>query len=210
MAIHLFIVAKKRHFLDPFKTAYRRAKEVPDEFYVRTCPTPNQLLNVVREVVLLSGQPVGTLDIFGHGGPGFQKLGKKVLFGAIDTPEGDKLITGKLIAERLQPFLAKDARVRLLGCKTARKEDGRALLRALQNQLGSGVIVHGTIAYADAKIKPLRGNRDPGEFGERGFKVIKEEDWLYSSTEAMTGQLAPEQKTRIVANQEWFGSFESS
>jgi hypothetical protein len=199
MAIHLFIVAEEDRFLDPFKTARNRAVEVENSFIVRTCRSPEALLMEIREVVLKTHQRVDTLDIFGHGCAGHQYLGNQVLFGV----ENGTLSTGKEIAHGLRRFLTRDARVRLLGCMTAIGESGRALLLSLREELGESVVVMGTITSLNARDRPPNGGFDDGEFDERGFNDTKEDDWLFSSTDARR-KLAPTHRERAEENRVWF------
>lgn len=198
MAIQLFIVAEEERFLDPFKTAYHRAAEVPHSFIVRTCRSPDALLPLVREVVISARQRVDTLDIFGHGCSGYQYMGTEVLFGV----ENGTLSKGKDIAQGLRRFLTPDARVRLLGCMTAIGESGRALLLSLREELGAAVVVSGTISSLNAREKPPTGGLDDGEFNERGFKESREDDWLFSSTDARR-RLAPSHRERATENRAW-------
>ena len=205
MAIHLFIVAQEDNFLDPFKTAYERASapQPVEGFVARTCKSPNDLLAVVRAAVLQARQHVHTLDIFGHGSAGFQYLGKDVLFGV----SNGALTTGAGIAQGLRRFLTPDARIRLLGCVTAVGESGRALLLSLREELGGSVTVYGTVASLNARPRPPHGGIDDGEFDERGFKAVKDDDWLFSSSEARR-RLAPTQDELANLNREWFKGIE--
>lgn len=201
MAIHLFIVAQEDNFLDPFKTAYERASAAQqvDGFVARTCRSPTDLLPVVREAVLQTRQRVHTLDIFGHGSAGFQYMGKEVLFGV----SNGALTTGATIAQGLRRFLTPDARIRLLGCVTAVGESGRALLLSLREEVGASVTVFGTIASLNARPRPPQGGIDDGEFDERGFKAVKDDDWLFSSSEARR-RSAPTHDEQADLNRAWF------
>jgi hypothetical protein len=202
VAIHLFVVGKEEPFGGPCKKALERAKEIENEFLVRTCNSPTELLGVVREAVLLTGQRISTLDIFDHGAQGVQKLGNEVLFAASSPPDPAALKSGAEIARRLSLFLTPDARVRLLGCKTALGATGQTLLLSLQREIGAAVVVFGTNALADAAEETPGFTMDPGEFGARGFKALKEDEWLFSSTEARDRQ-APDQEARGKENEGW-------
>lgn len=211
MGIHLLIVAEEEPFQGAFRVAYERAIEVTDSFYRRKCVTPADIVTAVHSLAIERGQRIDVLDIFGHGGPGQQHLRDgTVVFGVGNAPTYNGLTVGKDIAQRLRRYLAMDARVRLLGCKTALEEAGRALLVSLQEELGQHVVVFGTNEKADAFPKPAHdGDLDQSEFGERGFRDIREEAWLFSSTEARGG-ICPPQSERIAANRAWYRSLHDS
>lgn len=211
MGIHLLIVAEEDPFQGAFKTAYERAVEVTDSFYRRKCVTPVDIVTAVHNLAIERGQHIDMLDIFGHGGPGQQHLRDgTVVFGVGNGPTYNGLTIGRDIAQRLRRYLSLEARVRLLGCKTALGEAGRALLLSLQEELGPDVVVFGTNEQADAFPKPAQdGDLDQSEFGERGFRDIREEAWLFSSTEARSG-VCPPQSERIAVNRAWYRSLQNS
>ena len=204
MAIHLFIVGQENPFLNPFRTAFERAIEVDKEFFKRTCSSRSQLLGIVREVVIVTGQRIDLLDIFDHGSEGVQKLAGEKLFSASEPPDPEApLKTGTEIAHGLRRFLTIDARVRLLGCNTALGDSGKALLLSLQRELGEARVVFGTNGYANAgPLPPPDIDIDDSEFGARGFRDVREDSWLFSSTEARMG-LDPTYDARKLENKKW-------
>lgn len=163
------------------------------------------LLTVIRNAVLETAQRIDTLDILGHGSSGHQYLGAEVLFNV----ENGVLAKGQGIARGLRRFLTPDARMRLLGCWNATGESGRALLLGLREEIGESVVVYGAISDLNAREKPPNGGIEDGEFDERGFKDLKECDWLFSSTEARR-RLAPTHGARVAENQAWMTGIRES
>ncbi len=129
-------------------------------------------------------QRVDVLDIFDHGRPGKQRLGREVLFESDGTACGP--LTGGSVAGLLSKHLNDVAQVRLLGCQTATasKEKGRFLLIKLARALGGRRVVYGTIDTIDAF-----------DFDENGFRKELEISYLYSSTAALDAP-APDRGAR--------------
>jgi len=129
----------------------------PEKHAFVRCQRPAQLYNAVASI----GRPVRLLDLYGHGAPGKLRLGDKELLDV-------RPRTWKVVAE-LEPLLAPDARIRLLGCNSAVGEGGFRLLHGLSAAL-SGRLVLGMTAdiwYQD--------------FGPSGIRRQVAARWLVSS-----------------------------
>ncbi|MDQ3265883.1 MAG: hypothetical protein M3Y59_19880 [Myxococcota bacterium] len=124
---------------------------------VLRCQRPHQILYELANV----GQPITLLDLHGHGGPGFMNLG--------DDRFVDWRWRGMATLTPLRPYLAADAKVRLLGCHTALGEEGRELLVRSSAELG-GLLVYGTL------VELL-----PRHFEERGLSAGFASRWLQCS-----------------------------
>lgn len=154
-------------------------------FIVRRCCHPQDLVQIVRRVAIEHGK-IDTLDLYDHGAPGRQRMGREILF------NGAGLNLD--IARETRPLLAEHARVRLLGCETAWGDRGRKMLLDLRDAFdkNQGVVVYGTIALVDVS-----------EFGEVGFKRKHlEEIYLVSSTEVRDEKVRTLDE-RTEANLEW-------
>jgi hypothetical protein len=75
--------------------------------------------------------------------------------------------------DELADYLTEDARVRLLGCRTAREEAGYRLLIGLSERLGARRAVYGTIH-----------NLTANDFDQGGLRAEIERQVLYSSKQA--------------------------
>lgn len=124
------------------------------------------------------GGPIDLIDIVDHGRDGKMVLGADTLVES----DGTSLLAGATLADTLRPVLAAQARVRLLGCKTALGPTGRRMLTRLNRLLGDRVLVHGTIeAVTPAAF-------EDGEFSQGP-------DLLFSSDAAFDSE-APNATTR--------------
>lgn len=146
-------------------------------FFVESCETPDELVPMLRTITLEHGL-IDTLDLYDHGTGGSLLMGKQLLF------HGANALTVTRAAE-LRPFLAKGARLRLLGCDTARGQTGQALLMRLHEVFEGDVTIYGTIAAITFS-----------QFDEYGFRrKYFEELYLYSShdarRDALLQKLAP-------------------
>lgn len=157
-------------------------------FRVARCGSPGELIRTVATAALAGGV-IDTLDLFAHGGPGHLWMGNEVLF-----EHGGG---GLPMARWLRPYLTPDARVRLLGCKTALGEEGRGLLLGLQREIGGGIVVYGTVTRVTVE-----------EFHERGFDEDLSALFLFSSTEAVT-RPAPDLTGRALEIQAWVRTVEA-
>jgi len=190
MSIHLLIIAKHTPDDREMEQAAALAQET-ENFRVRRCPSPSELIPTVREVVAITKQKIDVLDLYGHGSPGRQRMGREILF--------DRDRTGLDIAEALRPFLTADARVRLLGCRTGLYEEGRTLLKSLHAAFGGTAIVQGT-------LKRVLSRRD---IDAGGFLPDREDMWLFSSTDAQRRE-APSEPARIRELRAWYESVTAS
>jgi hypothetical protein len=131
--------------------------------------------DLVKTVGLFYEQrgPIDLLDILDHGRSGVMELGEETLFRCKDK----ELTVGAGVPGQLLPFLAPQARLRLLGCRTALEQDGRFLLVRLAQALHWKVVVYGTIE------RILPGHFEDGVFSQA-------QDLLYSS-EAAIDDCAP-------------------
>lgn len=179
MTVHLLVVgeraAEARLANDTdLDDAARMSEQASPPFFVRRCASPRDLARIVREIAVEYGR-VDTLDLHDHGARGHLTMGDAILFaGDGARPYDGALKIGADIAAELWPLLTPDARVRLLGCETARGDEGRRLLLQLRAALGGRVTVFGTL-----------GRIDTGQFDASGFqKLYLEELYLFSSTEA--------------------------
>jgi hypothetical protein len=147
------------------------------------CRTPWELVDTVADRGRRLG-PIDRLDIVAHGAPGLQKIGNDVLFQA---NEKDLLFGGDVVL-RLLPALAANARVRLLGCRTATERPGRTLLVKLAQQFGGEVIVYGTIDRVS-----------PEHFETGDFSQVQE--LLFSSDAAIDrdAPTADERRTNLLS-----------
>lgn len=137
------------------------------EFFVETCEAPEQLIPMLRKIATQHGL-IDTLDLYDHGAGGSLLMGNALLFHSADAASTER-------AAELRPFLAKGARLRLLGCDTARGEAGQNLLMRLHDVFEGDVTVYGTIAGITLS-----------QFDEYGFRrKYFEELYLYSSHEAL-------------------------
>lgn len=135
-------------------------------FFVESCEAPEQLVPILRTITLLHGL-IDTLDLYDHGAGGSLLMGNALLFHSSNA-------AGLARAAELRPFLAKGARLRLLGCDTARGEGGQTLLIRLHEVFDGDVTIYGTIAGITLS-----------QFDEYGFRrKYFEELYLYSSLEA--------------------------
>lgn len=173
MSMHLFLMGD----VSDGELAEIVAAVKPDHTSkVVRCKTSEDVLRVVVNVALTEGV-IDRLDLYDHAGPGGFWLGEELLF----SHDG----TGLALARMLRPFLTPDARVRLLGCKTALGEEGRRLLLSLRQELGGGVAVYGTLDRVTSE-----------HLGPGGFKVEWTEQLLFSSTEA-AARVAPDTTQRM-------------
>lgn len=183
MSTRLLIVAQHRPAQGEFEYVAKVARPTKD-FIVERCTSPQELVNATRSVVMRTRKQIKLLDIFGHGRAGTQFLGDEVLF--------DKA-TGHEIAAMLGDFLTCDATVRLLGCETAVGPQGQELLTVVQSKLGKSRTVHGMIASIRSHLA----------FDASGFMAKREEQFLFSSTEAQDS-IAPTQQMRLRALRDWY------
>jgi Domain of unknown function (DUF4347) len=184
MSLHLLIVAQHEPTDDEFDLAFELAEKTADDFRVAWCRSPGELIDTMRKAVTETLLEISTLDIYGHGSMGRQKLGEDVLFDAYDENG---------IARSMRKFLTPDAHVRLLGCTTALGDPGRKLLQDVRNALGEARVVYGTIVNCEACI----------DFGPRGLLAEMEDEYLFSSTEAISRK-APNQVERQEELGSWF------
>ena len=192
MAIHLLVVAQ--HASSAFGLGVDQAATLAQptpSFQVARCGSPRELVKTVRGVASRTGQRIDVLDLFDHGLPGRQDMGDDVLF--------DHLGTGMQTALALRPLLTADARVRLLGCETALGPNGQALLRLLHETLGGSITVYGTTTMVEA------GDPVAQDFDGSGFKKVREDSFLFSSTEAATRPLSA-RETRDQELREWYAT----
>ena len=158
MTIHLMVVGRHNErpgFNVGIEEAFVLARPAPG-FEVVRCDSPRELVSTVRDVVRRTGQMIDVLDLYDHADSGVQEMGEGILF--------DYTGTGREIARALRPLLTRDARVRLLGCKTALGPHGQRLLTWLREELGQSIVVYGTISPVQA------GNKDFEEFDDPGSR----------------------------------------
>jgi hypothetical protein len=129
------------------------------------CQAPSELLNAVVN----ADPPIDVLDIYGHGGPGYFSLGDKTL---VDS----RPKTWSRLAW-LPSKLAKNARVRLLGCLIGSDAAGMIMLKGLSKQLGCEVWGSTTTIY-------------PQDFDENGIKADFVNDWMVPA-ESITRPIPP-------------------
>lgn len=175
MSLHLLIVARHDPPEDEFEDAAGQT-QATETFKVLRCNSPSELDGAIRGAVAESYLKVGRLDIYGHGKPGIQYLGDEIL---VDLPKCGNF------AMTVSKYLTPDADVRLLGCTTAEGADGQNLLLELHRKLGENRVVFGTIVNCEAEV----------DFGPEGLLVEVEDEYLFSSTEAVTRK-APGQTAR--------------
>ena len=122
---------------DPALSEYF-AKYVPDALPFKTFP--QMIDNVVA-----GDQPIDHLEITGHGLPGRQYLGDKLL--TADSFDDPSMTPG---LERMRDSLAPDARVDLNGCSVAAGDAGDLLLRTAAVEFDAPV----TAAYQIQDARP--------------------------------------------------------
>lgn len=155
-------------------------------FTIVRCASPAELLEKLGAA--RNGELIDVLDIFDHGGAGFQWLGDAQVFRATANPR-DSLQTGQATAGALRAHLSEVAHVRLLGCNTASDtvqrpgadgitaggSEGRLLLHKLARELGGRRLVFGTIRQIDSRMFE----------GGAGFRREIENEHLFSSAGAL-------------------------
>lgn len=177
MTLHLLVVGERTSpddDIDPVAFQVTARGDAP--FVMRRCRSPHGLVKVVRDVVIERGMLIDTLDLYDHAAPDHARMGDGILF--------DIAGKGISILRSLRPFLTPDARVRLLGCETARGKEGQKLLKMLRDELGGGVVVYGTL-----------GTIIPSLFEGGLFRRDQETSFLFSSTEA-SSRVAPSWEDR--------------
>lgn len=122
------------------QTKLSRAREPGAYDEVVRADDPEGLLVAVSAVARRS--VIDVLDIADHGRPGLMRIGKHALF-ETDTNRTD--LTGAEVLGSLAALVAEGGCIRLLGCRTAAFEDGRALLRRMARATGNRSRVYGTI-----------------------------------------------------------------
>ncbi|MCU0684965.1 MAG: DUF4347 domain-containing protein [Polyangiaceae bacterium] len=193
--LHVLIIGRPTHLRDNdqlLEDLYERVRQSAVVTIVR-CQNPRLLVNAVREVVRSQPTPehklIATLDLFDHGREGQMRMGDEMLslsHFAVDS----KAEAGGGAAEDLRDYLTSDARVRLLGCRTACGPNGRQLLIDLHAWLNEG---SGTnrLAYG-----ALYNVRPESVFDNQGSFHADEAVYLFSSCEAKKG-MAPSIEARI-------------
>lgn len=192
MAIRVLVIGQHSPVQDMFEDVADRGRIGPDTdtFMMLRCSTPGALFDTVRSAVRKLNAPISVLDLYDHGGDGYLRMGDPIeppLFAA----EG----VGADLAKSLADLLTHDAQVRLLGCDTAVAADGKSLLLMLRDAFKKSIVVQGTLKAVV-----------PGDFGVGGFKMAREEQYLFSSTEAAElpkGQVAPTYDDRTIALHSW-------
>ena len=173
MAIRVLVIGQHAPAQVLFEDVAGRVGPDTSTFITLRCRTPGELFDKVRDAVWQRNAPISVLDLCDHGGDGYIRMGDPIeppLFAAPDI--------GKEVASALADLLTFDAHVRLLGCDTAVASKGRALLLMLSNafnqQGGKAIVVSGTLKAVNQ-----------GDFDVGGFKMAREEHYLFSSTEAI-------------------------
>lgn len=147
--LHLMVISYPQRREALFEAmALHFAKQVSDSFKLERCQTGDDLLEAARMWKKRHYQ-INTIDLFGHGAGGQFKLGDSLLFAS----DG----TGYPLAKKLGGQLARDASLRLLGCRTALVDrdystnrirfSGPKLLDGLTKQLGLQRVAWGSKAY---------------------------------------------------------------
>lgn len=148
---------------------------------VRRCLVASELEPTLSAIA--AGGLIDVLDIYDHASAGSQMLGDEVLFQSdsnVTTP-----LIGAEIARLLCAHLTEFARVRLLGCFSAKGPKGRLLLFKLARILGQHRVVFGT-----------NGGVDQHDFDENGFMLLRDVSYLFDSLAAIDGE-APKHNVRI-------------
>ena len=159
-------------------TFLKRAMGATATVAIVRCESPDQMLECVRAHAAEHGA-IDRLDIVDHGRAGAMALGDHLLFRS--DPRSESEVEGAAVARELRPYLSTFAQLRLLGCQTARGEEGRMLLFKLQRLLDPEVdgdrIVFGTIR----RLRPVH-------FADDGqFKAVVAPTMLFSSLAALDG-----------------------
>ncbi|MFY2562963.1 DUF4347 domain-containing protein [Corallococcus terminator] len=116
---------------------------------------PNIALNV--------GRPIDLLDLVGHGSSELFELGDEpFMMSHVEPPEVIAVL------KRVRPYLAENARVRLLGCETAVGKSGLRMLKSVSRALEREVF--GTTVELFST-----------DFGPQGLDEDFASSWLYSS-----------------------------
>jgi hypothetical protein len=195
MGIHLMVIGRRPpkyrmfddEYIEEVAGVVTRTRETRDSaFLVRRCTHPRELVQIVRRVAVEHGARIDTLDLFDHGAPGLQRMGRDILF--------DDAKKNLAIASELRQLLSEHARLRLLGCETAWGTNGRNMLLDLQEALDvrHSVVVYGSIAPITV-----------AEFGAQGFEgKYFEEICLVSSTEVRRDKVRT-LKERSSERREW-------
>lgn len=173
MAIRVLVIGQHDPDEGTFTDIVNRVGKDTETFMSLRCSTPGDFFDKVRSAVRALNGRISVLDLFDHGANGRQLMGdprKPALFSA----DGD----GFQLASQLANFLTNDAQVRLLGCETARGLVGKKLLVDLQKAFGKSIVVQGTLQAVSQN-----------DFAIGGFKLLREDKVLFSSTEAAA--LAP-------------------
>jgi hypothetical protein len=167
------------------------AEAAPAVSIVR-CQSPDEMLERVREHTAANGL-LDRLDIVDHGRAGAMALGDHLLFRSDARPETE--VEGAEIALELRAHMSPFAQLRLLGCQTARGEEGRMLLFKLQRLLDPEIdgdrIVFGTIR----RVRPVHFE-DDGQFKSAVVPTM-----LFSSLAALDGvaPLPDDRRSNVLA-----------